>query len=101
MGRWGGRAHAPPRFVTAENVQDYIPWPRDGVWEPAVDLGAEVKSGDLLGYLHDFSDHSSPALEIRAHRPGYVAMMHLTARARKGSTLYVIAQNVLLESLLA
>jgi predicted deacylase len=91
----------PPRFVQAENLEDYIPCPRDGVWEPVVELGAEVRKGDLLGRLHDFSDHSSPPLEIRAHRDGFVIMRHLAARARKGVTLFVVARNVPLESLLA
>ena len=89
-----GAAEPPSRLVTAENLEDYRPCPRDGVWEPAVDLGAAVRTGDLLGRLHDFADHSEAALEVRAHRDGWVLMMHLTARVRRGMTLYVIARDV-------
>ena len=89
-----------PRFVQAPNLSDYVPCPRDGVWEPAVDLGVEVAQGELLGRLHDFSDHSSPPLEIRAHRRGVVAMLFFRARVRKGLTLYVIAEDVPAKSLL-
>lgn len=85
---------SPPRFVQATNLEDYIPCPRNGVWEPTVELGADVKEGDLLGRLHDFSDHSSEPLEIRAHRPGVVSMLHFAAQCKKGLTLYVIAQEV-------
>ncbi|MCI0422153.1 MAG: succinylglutamate desuccinylase/aspartoacylase family protein [Acidobacteria bacterium] len=85
---------AAPRFVQAVNLEDYIPCPRNGVWEPAVELGIDVQEGDLLGRLHDFFDHSSEPLEIRAHRSGVVSMLHFAAQCKKGLTLYVIAQEV-------
>ena len=68
--------------------------PRDGIWEPTVDLGEDVQQGQLLGRLHDFSDHSSPAAELRAHRSGVLLMMHFPAHVTKGTTLYVIAKDV-------
>ena len=84
----------PPRFVQAVNLEDYIPCPRNGVWEPTVDIGVDVKEGDLLGRLHDFSDHASSALEIRAHRSGPLSMLYFGAVCKKGSTLYVVSQDV-------
>jgi predicted deacylase len=83
-----------PRLVQADRLESYVPCPRDGIWEPVVELGDAVAAGQLLGRLHDFSDHSSPALEIRAARAGYVIMMHLSARPSKGQTLHVIADAV-------
>jgi predicted deacylase len=71
-----------------------VPCPRDGVWEPVVDLGAFVAAGDLIGRLHDFADHTSLGEEIRAHKDGYVLMMHLSARPLRGQTLYVLADEV-------
>jgi predicted deacylase len=84
----------PPRFVKAANLNDYIPCPRDGIWEPVATLGADINQGDLLGRLHDFSDHSVAALEVRAHRSGVFTMMHFPAVSRKGTTLYVISEEV-------
>jgi predicted deacylase len=84
----------PPRFVQAVNLEDYIPCPRSGVWEPTIDIGVDVKEGDLLGRLHDFSDHASPAVEIHAHRSGALVMLYFGAVCKKGSTLYVIGQDV-------
>jgi predicted deacylase len=84
----------PPQLVKADRLDYYVPCPRDGVWEPVVDLGALIQDGDLIGRLHDFSDHGAPALEIRAQRGGYIAMMHLSARPSKGQTLYVVADPV-------
>jgi len=83
-----------PRFIKADNLADYIPCPRNGIWEPTIDLGADVKEGDFLGQLHDFSDHTSEPLRIRAHRSGVLSMMHFAASCKKGSTLYVIAEEV-------
>ncbi len=83
-----------PRLVAAAELSAYVPCPRDGVWEPLTELGAAVEQGDLLGRLHDFSDHAETPLEIRADRAGYLLMMHRSARPLKGQTLFVIAQEV-------
>jgi predicted deacylase len=87
------REHA-PLLVDARNLEDYVPCPHDGVWEPLIDLGDAVVEGQLLGRLHDFSDHSTCALEIRAHRSGYLLMMCGTARCQQGTTLFVIASEL-------
>jgi len=85
---------APTRLIKADKLDAYVPAPADGVWEPVVQPGEAVQKGELLGRLHDFSDHSSPALEIFAPRSGWVAMLHLAARPKKGQTLFVIAEEV-------
>jgi predicted deacylase len=75
-------------------LADYIPAPRTAIWEPLVELGEDVKEGDIVGRLHDFADHSSEPYEIRAHRTGVVLMMHFPAHVDKGVTLYVIAREI-------
>lgn len=88
-------AGSPPvRLVRAEHLDAYIPSPSDGVWEPVVAPGEEVKQGQLLGRLHDFADHTSAPADILAPRDGWVIMLHLSARPRRGQTLFVIAENV-------
>jgi predicted deacylase len=84
----------PTRLIRADKLDAYVPAPRDGVWEPVVRPGDEVKQGQLLGRLHDFSNHSAPALDIVAPRCGIVAMLHLAARPVKGQTLFVVAEQV-------
>ncbi len=84
----------PPRFVSAPHLPDYIPTPRDGVWEALVRPGDEVAENELLGRIHDFSDHSSTPLDVRAHRSGVVIALYNAAVCRKGLTLFVIAQEV-------
>ena len=73
----------PTRLAEAANLSDYIPTPRDGVWEPVVRLGQRIEAGDLLGRLHDFSDHSARALEIRTDRAGWVLMLPLPGDGQK------------------
>jgi predicted deacylase len=82
------------RLLRADRLEQYVPCPRDGVWEPLVDPGDPVESGQLIGRLHDFTDHTSAPLEIRTSHSGYVAMMHLSARPTKGQTLYVVADEI-------
>lgn len=84
----------PTRFVAAPDLDYYTPCPRDGIWEPVIPLGSDVNEGGLLGRLHDFSDHSSAPLEIRAPRSGVLMMEHLGAVCKKGATLFVIGQVI-------
>lgn len=82
------------RLVSAPHLDAYIPTPRDGVWEPVLAPGEEVRQGQLVGRLHDFADHSSAALDVLSPRDGFIIMMHLSARPVKGQTLFVVAQNL-------
>ncbi len=84
----------PPRFVAAPHLESYVPCPRDGIWEPVAEIGGDIAKGSVIGRLHDFSDHTSPALEILAPRDGVLIMMHFAAVCRKGYTLFVIAEEV-------
>jgi predicted deacylase len=84
---------SPPRIVEAPDLADYIPSPADGIWEPALQPGAEVRKGDLIGRLHDFADHSSEPLEVTAHKSGILITMYFAAVAKKGLTLYVIGDE--------
>lgn len=92
-----GRASA-PRLVDAQHLEDYIPAPLSGIWEPLVELGEDVKPGQLLGRIHDFSNHSAPAREIYAHRAGVMIMMCGVATCQQGTTLLVIARDASLSA---
>lgn len=83
-----------PRVVEAAELEDYVPCPRDGVWEPLFEPGADVREGELIGRIHDFADHSSEALDVRAPRSGVLIAQYFPAVCRKGLTLFVVAQEV-------
>lgn len=82
-----------PRLVDARNLEDYIPAPSSGIWEPLVELGDDVRQGQLVGRIHDFANDSVPAREIYAHRSGVLIMMCGVATCQQGTTLFVIAPN--------
>ena len=82
----------PPLLVDARDLEDYVPCPQNGIWEPLVDLGEELREGQLLGRLHDFSDLTRAPLDLRAHRSGFMIMMCGTAHCQQGTTLFVIAR---------
>lgn len=84
---------SPPRLVEARNLEDYVPCPSTGIWEPLIDLGTEIRKGQLVGRLHDFSNYTAATLEVSAHQDGVVIMMCGTAVCREGTTLYVIAKD--------
>ena len=83
-----------PVLVKADRLECYVPCPHDGIWEAVVEPGDRVVADQLIGRLHDFSDHSRPAMEIRASRAARIAMMHLSARPSRGQTLYVLADEL-------
>ena len=87
-----------PRLVTAANLEDYIPCPCDGIWEPAVVAGATVGAGELVGRIHRFEDHASLPLPVTAHKAGIAIAMYSAAVCRKGATLYVIGEESPLEA---
>ena len=79
--------------MDARNLEDYIACHQTGIWESLVDLGEEVKEGQLVGRLHNFSDHAATPFDLYAHRSGIVIMMCARAHCQEGTTLYVIAQD--------
>jgi predicted deacylase len=81
------------RLIQAPDLADYRPCPRDGIWEPLAAPGDDVGNGQLLGLLHDFSDHSVAPLEIRAHRAGVLIARYSAAVCPKGLTLFVIGEE--------
>ena len=84
----------PPRVVQAPDLADYVPCPVDGIWEPLVVPGQDVRAGDPIGRLHQFEDHSSEPIPVVAHRDGVIVALHFGAACRRGVTLHVIAQDV-------
>jgi len=88
-----GRGH-PPRLVAATSLDNYIPAPISGVFEPRYDVGAAVVAGELVGRLYDFERVGAPPLEVRSPRDGYILLQPFEAPTRKGVTMLVIAEAV-------
>jgi len=87
------RGH-PPRLVAAIELENYVPAPFTGVFEPLFKAGGAVKQGQLVGRLYDFQRVGSPAFEVQAPRDGYILVQPFQAPIKKGDTMLVIAQEV-------
>lgn len=79
-----------PVLIEAPDLRDYIATPLDGIWEPNVQPGDTVEEGQVIGRIHDFTNHPDPPREIRSHRAGTVIALYRSAVCRKGLTLYVV-----------
>ena len=53
----------------------------------------DVGAGQLIGRLHDFSDHSAAPWRFRAHRAGVLIARYSAAVCPKGLTLFVIGEE--------
>lgn len=81
-----------PILIEAPDLRDYIATPKDGIWEPSVLPGETVEKGELIGRIHDFTNHTDRPIEVRSHRAGTVIALYRSAVCRKGLTLYVVGE---------
>jgi predicted deacylase len=84
----------PPRLVSAIHLDDYVPAPFTGVYEPLYPVGSEVTAGQIVGHLYDFERVGAPPLPIHAVRDGFLIMQPFQAPIYKGDTMLVVAQAV-------
>ncbi len=84
----------PTRIVRAVNLEDYVPAPISGVYEPEAEPGDPVTAGQLVGRLYDFDYAGSRPLEIRAPRDGWLLVVPFAAQVEKGQTIVVVAEEV-------
>lgn len=80
----------PARFLRAVNLEDYVPAPISGIYEPAADPGDAVQAGQVVGRLWDFDRPFAPPLEIRAPRAGWLLVVPFAAAVPKGQTIVVV-----------
>jgi predicted deacylase len=83
----------PPRIVRAIRLEDYVPAPISGVYEPLADPGQQVSAGELVGRLYDFDYAASRPLEVRAPRDGWLLVVPFAAQVEKGQTVIVVAED--------
>ncbi len=62
-----------------------------GLIEPCVDLGKEVKTGDLIARVHDVERTGQAPVDYHAKRGGILAGRHFPGLVQSGDTIAVIA----------
>jgi predicted deacylase len=85
---------APTILTQALNREDYLLAPESGVFEICVDLGAPVKCGDTVGFIHHLERPDRSPETIVAKSEGYLITMRAPCLARQGDCVAVIAKEV-------
>ena len=97
--------YAPPpaatRFLRTRDRRDFVAAPMDGLFEPRVRLGDEVKAGDVAGVVHPVDDPERDGAEVRFSAGGIVVCRRVPARTIRGDFLFHVGEPVDEAALLA
>jgi ectoine utilization protein EutE len=85
---------APAILTQATNREDYILAPESGIFEIALDLGAKVKKGQTVGWIHHLERPGRAPEEIVAASGGYLITMRAPCLTQQGDCVAVIARQV-------
>ena len=88
------RRKAPAIITQATNREDYILAPESGIFEIALDLGAKVKKGQIVGWIHHLERPDRAPEEIVAASSGYLITMRAPCLTQQGDCVAVIARQV-------
>ena len=97
VGAFKGREQprkAPAIITQATNREDYILAPESGIFEIALDLGAKVKKGQIVGWIHHLERPDRAPEEIVAQSAGYLITMRAPCLTQQGDCVAVIARQV-------
>ncbi len=85
----------PPTILTqALHREDYLLAPESGIFEIRFDLGARVKSGQTVGFIHHLERPDRAPEPVIARSTGYLITMRAPCLTRQGDCVAVIAQQV-------
>lgn len=85
----------PPIILTmALNREDYLLAPESGIFEIAVDLGAFVRRGQAVGWIHHLERPDRAPEPVVAQGDGYLITMRAPCLTQQGDCVAVIAQSV-------
>ncbi|MGE0724589.1 MAG: succinylglutamate desuccinylase/aspartoacylase family protein [Alphaproteobacteria bacterium] len=91
IGAWAGAdPGAPPatRLLQVRGGDYYVYAPDAGLFEPTVELGDEVRKGDLAGLIHFQDTPWRAPSEARFARDGFVLCKRIPGRSERGDCLF-------------
>jgi len=89
------RLGLPPTILTqALNREDYLLAPESGVFEVCVDLGAKVRRGQTVGFIHHLERPDRDPEPILAPGAGHLITQRAPCLTQQGDCVAVIAQPV-------
>jgi predicted deacylase len=84
----------PVRLMRVEGRDAFTYAPLPGIFEPAVEVGETVTTGQLAGVLHPIEGPHQPPTEIRFARSGLVACRRAPALTAPGDCLFKLLADV-------
>lgn len=90
--KWPG--FAGPRMMRAPDLDWAVAAQRSGVYEPIVELGADVEEGQTLGYIHPLDDLTQAPEPIAAPVSGTLFFRPASSRVDVGRRLAMIARDL-------
>jgi predicted deacylase len=93
-GRVRPEGSPPPKLVRAVRLEDYVPAPISGIYEPTAEPGQWVEAGEVVGRIYDFDYAGSGPIDMRAPRAGWLLVTPFAAAVEKGQTVVVVAEEV-------
>jgi predicted deacylase len=89
------RSGGPPaRLVEIVDLDGYVVAPKQGLYEPFVDLGESLQKGAALGRVHHAGHTWDPPSTLFATRPGLVICRRPPAHVHPGDCVAIIGQVV-------
>jgi N-alpha-acetyl-L-2,4-diaminobutyrate deacetylase len=85
----------PPIILTqALHREDYLLAPESGIFEVLLDLGAKVKRGQPVGFIHHLERPDRAPEPLIAQSSGYLITQRAPCLTQQGDCVAVIAQQV-------
>lgn len=85
---------APAIITQATDREDYLLAPESGIFEVALDLGAKVKKGQIVGWIHHLERPDRAPEQMVAASSGYLITMRAPCLTQQGDCVAVIAKQV-------
>ncbi len=85
------------RFLNVGGPDYFVYAPDSGVFEPVVELGDEVRKGQLAGRIHFPETPWASAVEFRFGREGFVLCKRVPGRTSRGDCLFHLGTDATLE----
>jgi predicted deacylase len=88
------------RYLNGTDGMHHVSAPFSGIFEPRRELGDEVSEGELAGLLYSIEEVERPPLELVFENFGIVMVRRNGARVRRGSHVFMVAEEIDREHLL-
>ncbi len=87
-------AAQPTQYVSTPDYNYFVWATADGIFEPLVRLGNQVKVGDPAGLIHPLNDPFLPPVELTFERIGMISTIHTPAMVHRGQYVFQVSVEV-------